>query len=233
MFELFNYTEAELEAIQLSIQVALWCTLIAIPLATAIGWFLARKSFRGKAVLEGFLYLPLVLPPVTTGYLLLLVFGTKGFIGSFLNEYFGIKIAFSFYAAVIASVVVSFPLVTRAVKLAIEMVDQKFEVAASTLGASNLKVFFTITLPMALPGVISGFILCFARSLGEFGATITFAGNIAGETQTLPLAIYSTMQMPGQEMLTFRLVLVSVIISLVAMIGAEILNKRVLKRNRS
>jgi molybdate transport system permease protein len=206
--------------------------MIAIPLATATGWFLARKSFRGKSILEGFLHLPLVLPPVTTGYLLLLIFGTKGFIGSFLNEFFGIKIAFSFYAAVIASIVVSFPLVTRAVKLAVELVDQKYEVAASTLGASNLKVFFTITLPLAFPGVISGFILCFARSLGEFGATITFAGNIAGETQTLPLAIYSTMQMPGQEMLTFRLVLVSVIISLVAMIGAEVLNKRVVKRNK-
>ena len=232
MPELFNYTEAELVAIGLSVKVAIWCTLIAIPLATATGWFLARKSFRGKSILEGFLHLPLILPPVTTGYLLLLVFGTKSFLGSFLNEFFGIRIAFSFYAAVLASIVVSFPLVTRAVKLAIEFVDQKYEVAASTLGASNLKVFFTITLPLAMPGVISGFILCFARSLGEFGATITFAGNIPGETQTLPLVIYSTMQMPGQEILTFRLVVVSVIISLAAMIGAEVLNKRVVKRNR-
>jgi len=199
-------------------------------LAVAIGWFLARKSFVGKSIVEGILHLPLVLPPITTGYLLLVLFGNRGFIGSFFYEKLGIQIAFSFYAAVIAAIFVSFPLVTRSVRLSIELVDQKLEEAARTLGASNLKVFFTITLPLALPGVISGFILAFARSLGEFGATISFAGNIEGKTQTLPLAIFSEMQVPGKEASTMRLVIVSVILSLIAMIAAEILNKRVIKR---
>jgi len=199
-------------------------------MAVAIGWFLARKSFIGKSVLEGILHLPLVLPPITTGYLLLVLFGNRGLIGSFFYEKLGIQIAFSFYAAVIAAIFVSFPLVTRSVRLSIELVDQKLEEAARTLGASNLKVFFTITLPLALPGVISGFILAFARSLGEFGATISFAGNIEGKTQTLPLAIFSEMQVPGKEVSTMRLVIVSVILSLIAMIAAEILNKRVIKR---
>lgn len=179
--------------------------------------------------MEGFLHLPLVLPPITTGYLLLLVFGSQGFIGSFFYEKLGIQIAFSFYAAVIAAVVVSFPLVTRSVRLSIELVDHNLEEAARTLGASNFKVFYTITLPLALPGVISGFILSFARSLGEFGATISFAGNIEGQTQTLPLAIFSEMQIPGQEASTMRLVIVSVVLSLLAMIAAEILNRRVIK----
>jgi molybdate transport system permease protein len=199
-------------------------------LAVAIGWFLARKSFVGKSIVEGILHLPLVLPPITTGYLLLVLFGNRGFIGSFFYEKLGIQIAFSFYAAVIAAIFVSFPLVTRSVRLSIELVDQKLEEAARTLGASNLKVFFTVTLPLALPGVISGFILAFARSLGEFGATISFAGNIEGKTQTLPLAIFSEMQVPGKEASTMRLVIVSVILSLIAMIAAEILNKRVIKR---
>ncbi len=230
MVELLKFTPEELTAIQLSLKVALFCTLIAMPFAVYIGWFLARKSFWGKSVIEGILHLPLVLPPVTTGYILLLIFGSNGFLGHFIFDYFGIKIAFSFYAAVLASIVVSFPLITRAIRLSIEMVDRNYEQAARTLGASNIKVFFTITLPLALPGVISGFILAFARSLGEFGATITFAGNISGETQTLPLAIFSYMQIPGQESSTLRLVLVSVFISLIAMIGAEYLNKRVLKK---
>ena len=209
--------------------VAVVCSIVSLPPAIAVGWFLARKKFFGKSVLEGFLHLPLVLPPITTGYLLLLIFGNRGFIGSFFYENFGIQIAFSFYAAVIAAIVVSFPLVTRSIRLSIELVDQKLEEAARTLGASNFRVFLTITLPLALPGVISGFILSFARSLGEFGATISFAGNIEGETQTLPLAIFSEMQIPGQEASTMRLVIVSVILSLLAMIAAEMLNRRVIK----
>ncbi len=230
MSELFKYTAGEWSAIQLSLSVAVICSLITLPLAIAIGWFLARKSFFGKSVLEGILHLPLVLPPITTGYILLVVFGNRGFIGSFFYERFGIQIAFSFYAAVIAAVFVSFPLVTRSVRLSIELVDQKLEEAARTLGASNFWVFFTITLPLALPGVISGFILAFARSLGEFGATISFAGNIQGKSQTLPLAIFSEMQVPGQEESTMRLVLVSVLLSLLAMIVAEFLNRRIIKR---
>jgi len=228
--ELFTYSSAELTAIGLSLKVAVLCTIIILPVAVFIGWFLARKNFPGKAVAEGFLHLPLVLPPVTTGYILLLIFGTRGWLGAFLYEWFGIQIAFSFPAAIIAAVIVSFPLVTRSIRLSIELVDKNLEEAAKTLGASNIRVFFTITLPLALPGVISGGILAFARSLGEFGATISFAGNIEGETQTLPLAIFSTMQVPGQEFSTLRLAVVSIILSLIAMIGAEYLNKRILQR---
>ncbi len=229
---LFTYTSAEVTAIELSLKVALICTIVVLPIAIFIGWFLARKQFHGKAFVEGFLHLPLVLPPVTTGYILLVLFGTNGWLGGFLYDNFGIRIAFSFHAAIIAAIVVSFPLVTRSIRLSIELVDKNFEEAAKTLGASNLRIFFTITLPLALPGVISGAILAFARSLGEFGATISFAGNISGETQTLPLAIFSAMQVPGQESSTLRLVIVSVILSLAAMIGAEYLNKRILKRKQ-
>ncbi len=230
MKELITYSSSELTAIQLSLKVALVCTIVVLPFSILIGWFLAQKQFPGKAFVEGFLHLPLVLPPVTTGYILLVLFGTNGWLGSFFYSYFGIRIAFSFPAAIIAAIVVSFPLVTRSIRLSIELVDKNFEEAARTLGASNLRVFFTITLPLSLPGVISGAILAFARSLGEFGATISFAGNISGETQTLPLAIFSTMQVPGQEFSTLRLVIVSVVLSLLAMIGAEYLNKRVLKQ---
>ncbi len=230
MKELFTYTSAELTAIELSLKVALVVTIVVLPIAIFIGWFLARKQFPGKAFIEGFLHLPLVLPPVTTGYLLLLIFGTNGWLGSLFYDWLGVRIAFSFPAAIIAAVVVSFPLVTRSIRLSVELVDKNLEEAARTLGASGVRVFFTVTLPLALPGVISGAILAFARSLGEFGATISFAGNIEGETQTLPLAIFSTMQVPGQEISTLRLVIVSVILSLLAMIGAEYLNRRIIKR---
>lgn len=228
--ELFTYTPAEWEAIRLSVKVAFLCTLLVLPVAIGIGWVLARKRFIGKPIVEGILHLPLVLPPVTVGYILLVIFGRTGWLGTFLFEHWGIQIAFSFPAAVIAAIVVSFPLVTRSIRLAIELVDKNYEDAARTLGASNIRVFFSVTFPLALPGVISGAILAFARSLGEFGATISFAGNIAGETQTLPLAIFSSMQVPGQETSTLRLVIVSVILSLLAMIGAEYLNRRILKR---
>lgn len=230
MKALFTYTASELIAIQLSLKVALVCTILVLPVAIFIGWFLARKKFYGKAFVEAILHLPLVLPPVTTGYILLLIFGTNGWLGALFYNWWGIRIAFSFYAAIIAAMVVSFPLVTRSIRLSIELVDKNYEEAARTLGASNLRVFLTITLPLALPGVISGAILAFARSLGEFGATISFAGNISGETQTLPLAIFSTMQIPGEELSTMRLVLVSVLLSLAAMVGAEYLNRRIIKR---
>ena len=230
MTNLFTYSPAEWDAIQLSLKVALLCTIFILPLAILVGWLLARKHFFGKAIVEGIGHLPLVLPPVTVGYILLILLGRNGWLGSFFYEHWGIQIAFSFPAAVIAAIVVSFPLVTRSIRLSVELVDKNYEDAARTLGASNLQVFFTITLPLALPGVISGAILAFARSLGEFGATISFAGNIAGETQTLPLAIFSTMQVPGQETSTLRLVIVSVILSLIAMIGAEYLNRRILNK---
>jgi molybdate transport system permease protein len=210
----------EYQAIWLSLKVAVLTSIIALPVAIISGYFLARKQFRGKAIVEALLHLPLVLPPVTTGYLLLLFLGTNGILGKWLFEWLGIRIAFSFEAAVIASTIVSFPLIIRAVKVAMQMVDPGLEEASRSLGVSPVKTFFFITLPLARPGILGGFVLGFARSLGEFGATITFAGNIAGETRTLPLAIYAQMQVPGQERETLMLVMVSVLISFVAIIGS-------------
>lgn len=229
--EIFRFTNEELQAIGLSIRVAIICAFISLPFAVGIGWLLARKSFYGKWILDGFVQLPLVLPPVTIGYLLLLTLGTKGIIGSFLYEELGIRISFTFWAAVLASIVVSFPLVVRAIKVAIEMVDVELESAARTLGSGPWKTFFTITIPLALPGILSGFILCFARCLGEFGATITFAGNIVGETQTLPLAIYSAMEMPGGDMIALRLATVSIVLSFLAMIGSGFLNRKLISKS--
>ncbi len=229
--EVFSFTSEEFQAIGLSIKVATICAVISLPFAIGIGWLLARKNFKGKWLLDGFVHLPLVLPPVTIGYLLLIVFGVKGIIGNVLQDLFGIRISFTFWAAVLASIVVSFPLVVRAIKIAIEMVDQELEFAARTLGAGPWKAFFTITIPLALPGIFSGFILSFARCLGEFGATITFAGNIVGETQTLPLAIYSAMEVPGGEMIAFRLATVSILLSFIAMVGSEYLNKKLIRKS--
>jgi molybdate transport system permease protein len=211
----FNATEAQ--ALWLSVKVAVYCSLISIPLALALGYVMARRNFYGKPFVESLIHLPLVMPPVTTGYLLLLLFGVKGILGKWLLSAFGIRISFTFSAAVIASVFVSFPLIVRSIRTAMEMVDPGLEDASRILGAGKLKTFFNITVPLAMPGIVSGTILAFARSLGEFGATITFAGNIAGETQTLPLAIYAYMQVPGQENATLRLVMISVIISFIAM----------------
>lgn len=229
--EFFDFTYEELQAIGLSIRVATICAVVSLPIAVGVGWLLARKSFRGKWFLDGFVQLPLVLPPVTIGYVLLVVFGVRGFIGKFLMEHFDIRISFTFWAAVLASIIVSFPLVVRAIKVAIEMVDIELESAARTLGAGPWKTFFTITVPLAFPGIFSGFILSFARCLGEFGATITFAGNIIGQTQTLPLAIYSAMEVPGGEMIAFRLAMVSIILSFMAMVGSEYLNRKLVKKS--
>jgi molybdate transport system permease protein len=229
--EIFQFTSAEFQAIGLSVKVAIICAVISLPFAIGIGWLLARKRFRGSWLVDGFVHLPLVLPPVTIGYVLLITLGVKGVIGRFLLEYLGIRISFTFWAAVIASIVVSFPLVVRAIKVAIEMVDVELESAARTLGAGPWKTFFTITVPLALPGILSGFILSFARCLGEFGATITFAGNIVGETQTLPLAIYSAMEAPGGELVAMRLAGVSIILAFAAMIGAEYLNKKLIRKS--
>lgn len=217
----------EWSAIFLSLKVASLSTLFAFPFALMIGWKLARNDFFGKSIVEGFLHLPLVMPPVTTGYLLLLIFGTKGFFGGWLYNNFGVRLAFNQAAAVIAAVVVAFPLMARSIRTAIEMVDPRMEAASRTLGVSPFLTFIRITIPLALPGIISGTVLGFARALGEFGATITFAGNIEGETRTIPMAVYSLMQTPGQEGATLRLVLISASIALVAMIVAEYLNKKV------
>ncbi|PKQ61231.1 molybdate ABC transporter permease [Labilibaculum filiforme] len=231
MEDWYVFSEAEMSAIGLSFKVALWCAILVLPIATLIGWWLARKNFRGKAFIEGFINLPLVLPPVATGFILLLLLGTKGLIGHWLNELFGIRIAFTYYAALIASMIVSFPLAVRAIRLSIEMVDPGFEEAAKTLGASTFQSFIRVSLPLALPGIISGFILSFARSLGEFGATIIFAGNISGETQTIPLALFNQIQMPGMESSAFRLLLVAVLFSFLAMAFSEYLVKKLHRSN--
>jgi molybdate transport system permease protein len=207
-------------------------TLLAFPFAVMAGWLFARSTFYGKSIVEGILHLPLVMPPVTTGYLLLLILGTKGLIGSWLYETFHIRLAFNQSAAIIAALVVSFPLMTRSIRTAIEMVDPRMEAASRTLGVSPWMTFFRITFPLSLPGIISGLVLGFARALGEFGATITFAGNIEGKTRTIPMAVYSYMQTPGKEEFTLRLVLVSAIIALIAMILAEYLNKKVKRKHQ-
>ena len=221
MFELMGFNEPEIDAIMLSLKVAVYCTLISLPLALWLGYFMARRNFFGKPLLESIIHLPLVMPPVTTGYLLLVLLGSRSVVGQWLYATFGIRLAFSFEAAVIASVFVSFPLIVRSVRTAMEMVDSGFEEASRMLGAGKWRTFFSVTVPLALPGIVSGTVLSFARSLGEFGATITFAGNIAGETQTLPLAIYAYMQIPGKENETIRLVMVSVAISFLAMVISE------------
>jgi molybdate transport system permease protein len=230
--EFIRFNGSETQAIWLSVEVALYCTLISLPLALVVGYFMARRDFIGKPLVEGIIHLPLVMPPVTTGYLLLLLLGSKSLIGKWLFAAFGIKLAFTFQAAVIASVVVSFPLIVRSVRTAMEMVDTGLEEASRILGAGKLKTFFKITVPLALPGIVSGAILAFARSLGEFGATITFAGNIEGETQTLPLAIFAYMQVPGKEGATLRLVIISVLISFIAMALSEWYIKK-MKHDRS
>ena len=229
---IWTFTEADLQAIKLSVEVAIYCSVFSLPLALWIGYKMARHNFFGKAVIESIIHMPLVMPPVTTGYILLLLLGSRSLFGKWLYVTFGIKLAFSFYAAVIASMVVSFPLIVRSIRTAMEMVDTGLEEASRILGAGKLKTFFRVTVPLALPGIISGTILSFARSLGEFGATITFAGNIEGETRTLPLAIYSTIQVPGKEGTTLRLVIVSVIISFIAMVLSEWYIKK-LRHDRS
>lgn len=219
-------TQIEIDAIILSAKVAVCASLAALPLALALGYVLARCQFAGKAFVESVIHLPLVMPPVTTGYLLLLALGSRSFIGMWLFDTFGLRLSFSFHAAVIASIVVSFPLMVRSIRIAMEMVDVGLEEASLILGIGRFKTFMKVTIPLALPGIMSGFILAFARSLGEFGATITFAGNIQGRTQTLPLAIYDCMQVPGQESATFRLVIISIVVSLLAMMVSEWIIKR-------
>lgn len=227
----FTFSQAEIDAIFLSLKVALYCSVFILPLAVLGGWILARKKFRGKSLLEGIINLPLVLPPVATGFLLLLLLGSKGIIGKILFDWFHIKIAFTFWAAVLASMMVAFPLAMRAIRLAIEMVDEAYEEAAKTLGANTFQAFWRITLPLAYPGIISGFILSFARSLGEFGATIIFAGNISGETQTIPLALFNQIQIPGHETAAFRLLIVAVLFSFITMAFSEYLVRKI-KKNK-
>jgi len=216
-----DLTPDEWIAIHLSLRIALVATVVALPFGLAVAWLLARKNFWGKAIVDGLVHLPLVLPPVVTGYLLLISFGRKGPIGSFLADTFGIVFSFRWTGAALACGVMGFPLLVRAVRLSIEAIDRRLEDAAATLGASRLWVFATVTLPLALPGIIAGMVLCFAKALGEFGATITFVSNIPGETQTLSAAIYTYVNVPGGDAAAGRLVLVAIALALIALIASE------------
>ncbi|MBI9053146.1 MAG: molybdate ABC transporter permease subunit [Bacteroidales bacterium] len=220
------FSPEEITVIVLTLKVAFLSTLLTLPIAIWLGWILARKNFIGKFLVEGLVNIPLVAPPVVTGYLLLLLLGKNGIVGSWLYESLGIKLAFNFAALIIASVVVSLPLAVRSTKSAFELVDPNYEKASNSLGASKIETFFRVYLPLAFPGILSGAVLAFARSLGEFGATISFAGNIYGKTQTIALNVYSNMQIPGKEMQVTRLVIVSLVISLIAIIASEYLNKK-------
>lgn len=217
----------EWQAIQLSLKVALWATIGSLPAGVMIAWLLARKRFPGMLLLNSLVHLPLVMPPVVTGYLLLLAFGRRGPIGAWLEEQFGIVFAFRWTGAALACAVMGFPLMVRAIRLAIEAVDPRLEQAAATLGASPVWVFLTVTLPLALPGIIAGAVLCFAKALGEFGATITFVSNIPGETQTIPSAIYAYTQSPSGDAGAMRLTLIAIAISLLALAISEMLARRV------
>ena len=213
-------------AIRLSLRIAIVATLVALPFGIAIAWLLARKSFWGKTLLDGLVHLPLVLPPVVTGYLLLISFGRRGLLGAFLADHLGIVLSFRWTGAALACGIMGFPLLLRPIRLAIEAIDARLEEAAATLGANRIWVFLTVTLPLALPGLIAGIVLCFAKALGEFGATITFVGNIPGETQTISAAIYTFTQVPNGDAAAGRLVLVAIAISLAALVAAECLSRR-------
>ncbi|MES2915262.1 MAG: molybdate ABC transporter permease subunit [Pseudomonadota bacterium] len=217
-------------ALMLSLRVSLVATLASLPVGILVAYALARGRFVGHGLLNGLVHLPLILPPVVTGYLLLLTFGRQGWIGASLWDWFGFTFAFRWTGAALAAAVMAFPLLVRAIRLAIEAVDPRLEEAASTLGASRLVVFLTVTLPLILPGIIAGAVLAFAKAMGEFGATITFVANIPGETQTLPTAIYAFLQVPGGDGAALRLVAVSVVVAMVALAVSEGLSRRVARR---
>lgn len=219
---LFAFSSAEIEAMRLSLWVSGWAVLLSLPFGIIAAWGLARLEFHGKSLVDGLIHLPLVLPPVVIGYLLLVLLGRKGVIGAWLFDTLGISLAFNWKGAALASAAMAFPLLVRAVRLSIEGVDQELESAARTLGAGPVRVFFTVTLPLIVPGIIAGVILAFARSLGEFGATITFVSNIRGKTQTLPLALYTYTQVPNGEPAAFRLCLLAAGISMAALVASDI-----------
>jgi molybdate transport system permease protein len=227
---LLGLTPEELTAILLSLRVAFWAMLTSLPVGVAVALLLSRGRFWGKPLLDAVVHLPLVMPPVVTGYILLLLFGRNGPLGRLLAEHLGIVFAFRWTGAALACAVMGFPLMVRSIRLSLDAVDRRLEAAAGTLGANALWVFATITLPLILPGIIAGMILSFARALGEFGATITFVSNIPGETQTIPTAIYTLIQEPGGDIAALRLTLVSIAISLAALIAAEPLTARAARR---
>ncbi len=219
----------EWQAVALSLQVSFWATLVSLPLGVFVAYALARWSFPGKQLLNGLVHLPLILPPVVTGYLLLLSFGTQGPVGAVLQD-LGIVLAFRWTGAALAAGVMAFPLMVRAIRLSIEAVDPKLEQASATLGAAPVWVFLTVTLPMTLPGIIAGAVLAFAKAMGEFGATITFVSNIPGQTRTIPSAIYAFLQVPGGADSAMKLVIVSVAVAMGALLLSEFLARRVAAR---
>ncbi|MEG3618011.1 molybdate ABC transporter permease subunit [Magnetovibrio sp. PR-2] len=223
----WNLTPLELDALVLSLKVGVWTSVASVPFAIAVAWVLARKRFWGHGLLNAFVHLPLVVPPVVVGYVLLVTFGRTGAVGAWLYETLGITLAFDWKGAVVAAAVMAFPLMVRAMRLSLEAIDPGLEKAARTLGAKPARVFVTITLPLMLPGIVTGVVLAFARALGEFGATITFVSNIPGQTQTLPLALYNFTQVPGGEANAMRLAVLSIVVALGALLASEILARRV------
>src|SRR4051812_25378769 len=221
MTDLLALSPEEWVAVRLSLRVATVAMLASLPFGIGVAYLLARGRFPGKAILDGLVHLPLVLPPVVTGYLLLISFGRRGPIGAFLAEHFGLVFSFRWTGAALACAVMGFPLLVRAIRLSIEAVDPRLEAAAATLGANRTWTFLTVTLPLALPGVIAGMVLCFAKALGEFGATITFVSNIPGETQTMSAAIYTFTQIPNGDAAAMRLVVVAIVIALAALVASE------------
>ena len=227
---MFYLSDYEYQALLLSLKVAGFAILWLVPIGIGIAWLLAKKQFIGKGLVESLVHLPLVLPPVVIGYLLLVMMGRQGPIGSWLNDVFGVVFSFSWKGASLACIVVALPLMVRSIRLSLETVDSKLEEAAATLGASPIKVFFTITLPLMVPGIITGTMLSFARSLGEFGATISFVSNIPGETQTIPLAMYTFIETPGAEMEAARLCAISIAIALGSLMLSEWLNRKTVNK---
>ncbi|HTH17205.1 MAG TPA: molybdate ABC transporter permease subunit [Magnetospirillum sp.] len=227
---MFTLTPLEIEALYLSLLVSGWAVAGSLPLGILCAWVLARLNFPGKALFDGIIHLPLVLPPVVVGYFLLVMLGRRGPVGGWLHDWFGITIAFTWKGAAIASAVIAFPLMVRAIRLSLEGVDRGLEQAARTLGCSPLRTFFTVTLPLVAPGVLTGAILGFARSLSEFGATITFVSNIPGETRTLPIALYALTQVPGGDEAALRLCIISVVVAFAALLASEFLSRRVQAR---
>ncbi len=220
----------EIEALRLSLRVGLWSVAASLPLGLAVAFLLARGRFPGKILVDGLVHLPLVLPPVVVGFALLVLFGRHGPLGAFLYERLGITLAFTWKGAALASAVMGFPLMVRAMRLSLELVDRRLEQAARTLGAGRIRVFLTVTLPLMGPGILSGVILAFARSISEFGATITFVSNIPGETSTLPLALYALTQVPGTDVPALRLALLSVALAMAALIVSEVMARRLARR---
>ena len=225
-------TDVEWEAISLSLRVALLSVAASLPLGVAVAWLLARRRFPGKPLVEGLVHLPLVVPPVVVGYGLLILFGRRGPLGAWLHDYLGITLIFTWKGAALAAGVMGFPLMVQAIRLSIEAVDRKLEAAARTLGAGPLGVFLTITLPLTLPGILVGAVLAFARSLGEFGATIIFVGNIPGQTRTIPIAIYTLTQQPDGDVAALRLSLIALALALAALVASEFIARRIHHRIR-